>query len=55
MAIRSKPARKSSSRTQKRYLDKREVQNRTPHPISPVGGGQGGMMTPSGSAGSGWG
>ena len=55
MATRSKPARKSSSRTQKRYLHKREAQNRVPHAISPVGGGQGGMLTPSGSAGSAWG
>lgn len=42
------------SRTQQRYARKRAVQ-RSMRPISNVGGGQGGLMSPSGNAGSAWG
>lgn len=41
---------RSLSRTQKRYMRKTSVR-----PIPATGDGQGGFMTPSGSAGSGWG
>lgn len=53
MTTRRPPARKSYSRTQKRYMKKAVVAQ--PHPISTVGAGQGGILAPSGNAGSAWG
>lgn len=41
---------KSRSRAQKRYDKKR-----APRPVGMVGGGQGGILSPSGNAGSFWG
>lgn len=48
------PTRKPRTRTLRRYSAKRQAQEQA-RPISPVGGGQGGLMTPSGNAGSAWG
>ena len=55
MATRSKPSRKSVSRTQKRYVSKTQTQNNAPHPISNVGGGQGGLIGSSSASAGGWG
>ena len=55
MATRSKPSRKSVSRTQKRYVAKSQVQGNMPHPISAVGGGQGGLLGSSSASAGGWG
>lgn len=50
MSTRSKPSKKSQSRTQKRHLSKTN-----PRPVSLIGGGQGGVLGPSMSAGGMWG
>ena len=45
---------RSHSRTQQRLARKKAI-GRSARPISMVGGGQGGLLTPSASAGSFWG
>lgn len=48
------PVPKPLSRTQKRYSHKKEISNKTPRPVSLIGGGQGGVLGPSASAGGLW-
>lgn len=55
MTTRSKPSRRSVSRTQKRYVTKTQAQNKTPHPISTVGAGQSGMLGSSSASAGSWG
>jgi hypothetical protein len=45
---------RSRSRTQQRYARKQAVK-KSARPVSIVGGGQGGILSPSGNAGSFWG
>jgi len=48
MSGRRKPSRRPSAGKYRKTMEK-------PRPLSDVGGGQGGFMTPSGNAGSFWG
>lgn len=52
MSRRATPQRRRPSRTQKRYLSKREAERSQARPISVVGGGQGGFLSSMGGAGS---
>lgn len=54
MSRRLPPRRRSAPRTTQRWMNKRKAQE-SARPVSTVGGGQGGIMTPSGNAGSAWG